>query len=171
MLERVIGVFKLESATFEEIEHDEGATGQAALIVLIVVLISAFATGFAGIVSGQGFFANFLSTLLGGLIGWAVISAILYFVGTTFFKGEATIGEMLRVVGFAYSPQILGVIPCIGWLIGLIWTFVALIVATRQGLDITTGKALVTIIIAGIAYVIVVLVSALLFGGSLALFG
>lgn len=171
MLDRVVGVFKLESATFEEIEHDEGATGQAALVVLIVVFISAFGTGFAGTVSGQGFFPNFLSTLLSGLVGWALISAILYFVGTAFFKGEATIGEMLRVVGFAYAPQILGVIPCIGWLIGFIWTFAALIVATRQGLDITTGKALVTIIIAAIAYAIVVLIIAAIFGGTLALFG
>jgi hypothetical protein len=164
-----MGVFKLESATFEDIEHDPAATSQAAIVVLIVAFVLAVGTGFAGLVNGQGYLPNFLSTFLGSLVGWVLISAILYFVGTTFFKGDATLGEMLRVVGFAYAPQILGVIPCLGWFIGLIWTLAALLVATRQGLDISTGKAFVTIIIAGIAYLIVTLVFATIFGGTLAL--
>ena len=33
---RIVGVFKLNVATFEEVEHDSSATSQAAIVVAIV---------------------------------------------------------------------------------------------------------------------------------------
>ena len=77
---------------------------------------------------------------------------MIYFVGTSFFGGTADIGEMLRVVGFAYAPMVLGLTPCVGWIIGLLWTLAALVVSTRQGLDVDTGKA---VIIAVIGFVLI----------------
>jgi hypothetical protein len=41
MLQRIMGVFMLNADTFEEIEHDQSATGQAAIVVTIVALLSA----------------------------------------------------------------------------------------------------------------------------------
>lgn len=38
---RVIGAMKLNAATFEEVEHDTTATGQAALIVLLASVATA----------------------------------------------------------------------------------------------------------------------------------
>ncbi len=39
MINRIIGVLKLDSATFEEIEHDQTATTQAAMVVLAVAIM------------------------------------------------------------------------------------------------------------------------------------
>jgi hypothetical protein len=164
MIDRIIGVFKLNSAIFEEIEHDPGATKEAAIVVAIVATVSAMSTGIYGAVAGQSFVNNFLSTIIGIAVAWFAVSAIVYFVGTRVFGGEATYGEMLRVVGYAYAPQILGIIPRFGLIIGVIWTILAMIVALRQGLDISTGKAILTGLISTATYIAVFLILALLFG-------
>ncbi len=39
MFQRIIGVFKLNAATFNESEQDKTATTQAALIVILVALL------------------------------------------------------------------------------------------------------------------------------------
>ena len=82
---------------------------------------------------------------------------VVYFIGTSFFGGQADLGEMLRVVGFAYAPGILAIIPCIGGIIGSVWTLVAMVIAIRQGLDVDTGKA---VIIGGIGFVVVLILYA-----------
>jgi len=66
-------------------------------------------------------------------------------IGTKLFGGEATLQEMLRLIGFAYAPQLLGIIPCVGGLIGAIWSLIASFFAIREGLDLDTGKTLLTV--------------------------
>jgi hypothetical protein len=61
---------------------------------------------------------------------------------------------MLRVIGFAYAPQILGIIPCCGWFVGLIWSLAAVFVAVRQGLDVDNTNAFLTIIVGFVLYLI-----------------
>lgn len=164
MLQRIIGVFKLDVNTFEEIEADTSATGQAALVVLIVALVGALGSGIGAAIADTGFFMSFLSTLITTMVGWVVWSAITFFVGTSLFGGKADLGEMLRVIGFAYAPQVLGIIPCIGWLIGAIWTLVAGFIAVRQGLDIDNTKALLTIVIGFIGYMLLAAIVGVIFG-------
>ena len=53
MLDRVIGVFKLSSNTFEEIEHDQNATGEAAIVVAVVALLAAIGGGVGASVIGN----------------------------------------------------------------------------------------------------------------------
>lgn len=167
MIDRVLGVFKLDADTFEQIEHDQSATTQAALVVLIVA-----AAGFIGsLFTGGNFLMALLSGLINAFVGWLLWSVVTYFIGTSFFGGQADLGEMLRVVGFAYAPGILGIIPCVGPLIGMVWTLVAMVVAIRQGLDVDTGKA---VIIGGLGFVVVVVlyaVVAVVLGTGTALVG
>ena len=171
MFDRIIGVFKLDADTFEQIEHDETATSQAAVVVLMVALLGAVG-GLIGALMGAGSpVMAFIGPLVGALVGWVVWSAATYFVGTSMFGGTANMGEMLRVVGFAYAPQLLGLfnfIPCVGWLIALagwIWSLAAMIVAIKQGLDVDTGKAVVTALVGWILVVIINVVIGLVFGG------
>ncbi|MFW6062657.1 MAG: YIP1 family protein [Chloroflexota bacterium] len=171
MLERVIGVFKLDSATFEEIEHDTGATSQAAIVVLIVALISAIGGGVSAAIGDASFLSSFAGSLLATFVGWLVWSAVTYFIGTSLFKGQATLDEMLRVIGFAYAPQVLGIIPCIGTLIGAIWSLIAGFIAVRQGLDLDNTKALLTIVVGFIAYIILWAILGSIFGLGGALLG
>ncbi|RMG93190.1 MAG: hypothetical protein D6706_15800 [Chloroflexi bacterium] len=162
MLNRIIGVFKLDVNTFEEIEHDQNATGQAALIVLVIGLLSGIGQG----IVGDSFVSGLIVGLLSTLAGWVIWSAVTYFVGTSLFKGQADMGEMLRVIGFAYSPQILGIIPCLGQVIGAIWTLVAGFVAVRQGLDLDNTKAALTIGIGFVAYLVIFFIIGLFLGGA-----
>ena len=58
MLARIIGVFKLDVATFEEIEHNESLTLWAGLIVVIVAVISGFGNAFFNLIVNKGFFES-----------------------------------------------------------------------------------------------------------------
>jgi hypothetical protein len=167
MINRIVGVFKLDAGTFEEIEHDQSATSQAAMVVLAVAVIGAIG-GLIGALIGDGnLISAFISPIISTLVVWLIWSAVVYFVGTSFFGGQADIGEMLRVVGFAHAPMVLGIIPCFGWLLGLVWTLAALVVAVRQGLDVDTGKAVITGVIGFILVVILNLIVGSIFGVSL----
>ncbi|MEW5986067.1 MAG: YIP1 family protein [Chloroflexota bacterium] len=155
MIDRMMGVFKLDAKTFEDIEADQGATGQAAVIVLVVALLGGIGAGGFNAIMGEGdtFLTAFLFTVLSTVIGWVLWSVVTYFVGTALFGGQSSMGEMLRVIGFAYTPQLLRVIPCLGAIIGGLWTLAAGFVAVRQGLDLDNTKAFLTIVVGFIAYV------------------
>jgi hypothetical protein len=149
---RLVGVFRLDVQTFAEIEHDRTATGQAALVVALVGLLAGLAGGFASILGTPSFFEVFFSTIAWAFIGWFIWSGITFVVGTSLFGGKATMGEMLRVIGFATAPLMLVIIPCLGGIIGSLWTAVAVFVAIRQGLDLDTGRALFTAFIGFVIY-------------------
>jgi hypothetical protein len=147
MFERIIGVFKLDVNTFEAIEADESATTQAAIVVALVALLAAIGSGIGAGISGGNVIVNVLSTFVWQFIGWFLWSAVSLFVGTQLFGGKATLGEMLRVIGFAQAPALLGIIPCIGSLIGGIWALIAGFIAIRQGLDLDNTKAFFTALV------------------------
>lgn len=171
MLNRIIGIFRLDVNTFEEVEHDQSATGQAALVVIIVAIIAGIGSGFGASIQNRPFFSGFIVTLLSALVGWVVWSVVSWFVGTSFFGGQADVGEMLRVIGFAQAPQVLGIIPCIGVLVGWIWSLIAGFIAIRQGLDLDNTKALLTIIIGFIFLIVVYVIFGIIFGVTGAIFG
>ena len=154
MLNRILGVFKLDVKTFEEIEHDTSLTLPAAIIVLLVSLVSGIGNGLFNGFIHQSFMGGFFGSLIGVLLGWLLWSVVTWFVGTRFFKGEADLGQMLRVIGFAYAPMILSIIPCVGGLIGIIWAIAAGFIAIRQGLDLDDMKAFFTVVVGALAYIL-----------------
>ena len=90
------------------------------------------------------------------------------FIGVKIFKHTSDMGELLRCLGFAYSPyvlSILGIIPGIGIIIRLIasiWTLVAVVIAARQALDCGTGRAILISVLGFIAFIIVLFLLTLL---------
>lgn len=143
LTDRMKGAAMLDVATYEDVEADESATGQAAAVVAMAAVasaIGAIGTGTAGV----------LGALLSYFFGWLLWSGVTYLIGDKLLGGTATWGELLRTLGFALSPGILlvfGFIPFIGWLIGIIvgfWILVAGVIAIRQALDFSTGKAVAT---------------------------
>jgi len=163
MLERIIGVFKLDTKVFQDIEQDQTATRQAAIVVAIVAALSVVGVligGLVGAVSGAGSglgntLLQIALTFVMAFVNWIIWSAVTYFVGTRLFGGQADLGEMLRVIGFAQAPQMLQIIPCIGGLVGWIWSLVASFFAIREGLDFDTGKAIGTVVIGWIVVLVV----------------
>jgi hypothetical protein len=154
MLARVIGVFKLDTKTFEEIEHNSSLTLYAAIIVALVSLVSGVGTGLFNGIFGRNFVTGFVGSVFSTFFGWLLWSAITWFVGTRFFKGQADLTEMLRVIGFAYIPLILSIIPCLGSVIGIIWAILAGFIAIRQGLDLDNTKAFLTVVVGALGYLI-----------------
>lgn len=153
LTERMLGAAQLDVNTYEEVEADRTATGQAATVVAIAAVCGAIGSigqGTGGIIGG----------LLTAFIGWAVWSGVTYLIGTKLFGGTADWGELLRTLGFAQAPgvlYVLGIIPILGGLVKFavaIWILVAGIVAIRQALDIDTGKAVLTAIVGWLALII-----------------
>lgn len=151
--DRMMGAAMLSVPTYEEVEHDTTATGQAAVVVLIVAVCSAIGS------IGDGVGVAILG-LVTAFLGWLVWAGITYLIGDKLLGGTATWGELLRTLGFAQSPgvlYILGIIPLLGGLIRIavgIWILVAGVIAIRQALDFSTGKAILTAILGWIAMMI-----------------
>lgn len=167
LIDRMIGVARLDVPTFESIEHDLNATPSAMLVVIVVAICGGIGSlredGFGGLIGG----------IIGALIGWAVFAAFVYFVGTRLLAGPETSsswGEVARTTGFAQTPNVLlifGFIPILGGIIAIIasiWTLIAQIVGIRQALDISTGRAIAVGIVAIIAEVIVMAIIAAILG-------
>ncbi len=168
MFDRIVGVFRLDPNVFESIEHDPTATSQAALVVLLSAVFTGLGNVFSLLFNRGDFFRAFFSGIIWALVGWVIWAFISYYVGTRYFGGQADLPEMLRVTGFAYAPLMLGIIPCIGGLIGVLWGLAAMFIAIRQGLDIDDTKALITVLVGFVIYLIGLILIGIFLGiGSL----
>jgi hypothetical protein len=151
--ERVVAAAKVDVSLYNEVEHDTSATSQAAMVVAFVALCSAIGNWGAGA-------GGMLGAVIAALFGWLIWSAVTYLIGDKLLGGTATWGELLRAVGFAHAPGIflvLAAVPLLGWLVRLvvgIWMLVCGIVAIREALDVSTGKALITAILGWITMAI-----------------
>jgi hypothetical protein len=165
MINRIMGVLRLNAPVFEEIEHDRSATGQAALVVAVVAVLVGLGSGFTANFGAGEFLRSFFSSLVWVFIGWFVWAAASYLIGTNLFKGQADLGEMLRVIGFAMAPLGLAIIPCLGGIVGSIWAMAAAYVAVRQGLDLDNTRALLTIVVGFLIFALGYLIVATLAWG------
>ena len=154
--ERFVGAMKLDEKTFEEVENDPTAMGQA----VGVVIISAVAAGIGNMFYGG--LTGLVGGVIGALLGYVIWAALVFVIGTKVMpepNTKADFAETFRVLGFAAAPGIVRVIafiPILGWLIGFavgIWMLIAMVVAVRQVLDYTnTAKAVVVCLIGFIVY-------------------
>lgn len=179
---RMLRAAKLESQLYEEVEADSSSTGQALLVVVLVSLASGIGSGIAALMKGQGeTIVSFISALAWGVIGslilWFIFSLLCFWFGTSIFKvpeTKSSLGELLRTLGFAYSPGVLNIlsfIPFIGAVIPfvtMVWTVIAGVIAVRQACDFSTGRAIGTVILASIIPFIILVLLALLIGGAFA---
>ena len=158
--ERMLGALRLDVPTYEEIEADPQATGQAAFVVVASSLVAA--AGYALRVGGS---VN--AGLLGGigeLIGWALYAWFAYLVGTKLIPGantKSSWSEVARTLGYATTPRFLLILVAIPGLFGIVrlvvslWILATTIVALRSALDSGTGRAIIVAVIASIVQGIV----------------
>jgi hypothetical protein len=157
--ERMIGAMKADVRTFEEIEADPNALGQAVTVIVIAGVAAMVGDIFrAGVGAG-------IVALLMSLIGYAIWTVLVVLIGTKMMPEPATkadFNEGFRVIGFAAAPgvfNILRIIPFLGPVIGFfisIWSLVIMVVAVRTVLDYSsTGRAIVVCLIGFIIYLII----------------
>lgn len=157
-LPRAWGTMRLDLPTIEAIERDDGATVQAVVLVALVGLANGIGVWQTEEIGALGF----VTGPAGNVIGWLVFAGVAYAVGTGVLPGEGTeveasAGGVVRTVGFAQAPNVLGVAVVIGTLgqvlsfAGLVWTLVCGIAALRVALRVTVGRAIAIGVIAGVA--------------------
>lgn len=101
------------------------------------------------------------------IIGVFIIGAI-YHIGVYIVGGKKGIEQTIKALMYGQTPGLLlGWIPIIGIIAG-IWSFVLYILGIRQLQEITTGKAilavLIPIIIIVVLIVILAIIAAFVFG-------
>lgn len=143
LVRRMLGAARLDTDTFDEVRADKTATVQAAIVVAIVAVAQAIGA------AGEG-----SPGMIGGMVpafaGWILWSGVAYLLGTRVFQGRATGRELLRVLGFAQAPSllgILGIVPGMAGPLGVVlgvWLLIAGVVALRQALSISTARAIIT---------------------------
>jgi len=166
LVQRMLGAATLNIDTYEEVEADESATMQAAAVVAMVAVASA-----VGSVGGGS--TSIIAAPIAQIVGWLIWAGVTYLIGDKILGGTATWGELLRTLGFAQSPGLLyffAIVPLLGgpirFIVG-IWMLVAGIIAIRQALDFSTGKAILTAVIGWLAMII----PAMILGGMIGLGG
>jgi hypothetical protein len=137
---RLIGALALDPVTYEEVEADRSATGQA---MLVVVLSSVGAgIGARGLGSGSLQSVVFISAV--SLLAWGAWALLTYQIGVRLMPDTETrsdVGELLRTIGFSAAPgmlRIFGIVPGAAipaFAITAIWMLAAMVVAVRQALD------------------------------------
>jgi hypothetical protein len=103
----------------------------------------------------------FLSTFVGAYVSWLLWALVTWLIGEYIFKGDTGFAELARITGYAKAPQIisgLGFIPGIGWiarLVGWMWMLFATFFGVKQGLELSSGKTFLTLILSAAAVFIV----------------
>jgi hypothetical protein len=155
----MVGAMQANVRTFEEIEHDPTAMGQA-----VTVIVLAGVAALIGNIFRSGVTAGIMALLI-MLIGYAIWAFLVVLIGTKLMpepQTKADFNEGFRTVGFAASPgvfNVLAIIPFLGPLISFvisIWSLVIMVVAVRTVLDYTsTGRAIVVCLIGWVVYMII----------------
>ena len=152
--ERMIGAAKLKVRTYEEVEADTTATGQA----MAVVILSSVAAGIGILGLGLAGLTGFLVGSMAALIRWVAWAFLTYFIGTRLLpepRTRADLPELLRTTGFAQSPGVLlvvGVVPGFApFILAIVmgWWLMAMAIAVRQALDYTSTMRAVAVCVLG----------------------
>jgi hypothetical protein len=135
---RVLGVMRLDAATFEEIEADTSALPQAVLVV-IASSVSA-GIGLAPSLTPR----TILLTVVWSLVGWLAWASLVNYLGGGLFPDDPTrvdLGQLARTIGFSAAPGVFLWSVALPWrrtwvfAVITTWMLASMVVAVRQALD------------------------------------
>jgi hypothetical protein len=159
LTERMVGAMRADVKTFQEIEGDPNAMGQAITVIVIAGVAALIGNIFRSGIGGG------IMALIMSLIGYAIWSILVVLIGTKVMPEPTTkadFNEAFRVIGFTASPgvfNVLAIIPFLGPVISFfvgIWMLVIGVIAVREVLDYSnTGRAIVVCLIAFVVYLCV----------------
>lgn len=190
--DRLTGVVALQRPTYEAIQRDPEATGQAWLIILLLglangiswIIVSAtgippeLARAAPELVDALKFESNerrLLALIMGivvGVVFWYISAWLLRVVGTRMagmIGGQVTTEQMRRLVAWGSVPSLasfLAPIPVFGPLLatlGSLWSFVTGIMAVRTAFDVSIGKAIAIELIAFLVIFVLLVLAFVIF--------
>lgn len=166
--ERVLRSALLDAHTYEEVEADESAGGQA----FVVVALSGAAVGVGGITNSGA--EGILWQAAVAVIGWWIWAYTTYLIGTKLLPTEHTEadpGQLRRTIGFSAAPGILRfgmILPVIAFpvfVVGTLWELIAMVVAVRQALDYHSTLRAIAVCLIGFPLYALALIASVLFLG------
>lgn len=140
----------LNGQFYENAQNTPKTQGLAFSIVLLAAFSRAIGSVVILLLTRTTLIAAVLAILLDLLsvvVSYYIWTFTIWGIGRWMKRDAPSYPALLGPIGFAYAPQILNfltVIPLLGRAIELIlsgWTLLAVIVAVRQGLDISTRRA------------------------------
>lgn len=159
--ERLLGVLTLKPPVYREIAHAPNATMQAAIIVVIVVILSGIVAYLGANMTPPGLpdtrpsnpLGRAIVVMLGALLLWLGASFVIAQVAKNLFQGKTDTNEMLRVFGFTHIFHFLlalgvlaGTVAALISIAGLVLSIVGSIIGVREATGFTTGKAAIAAI-------------------------
>ena len=175
MIDRMLGAARLRVDTYEEVERDRGATGQALIVVILVTIASIV----GGVLGGEE-----IDVVRGLVVGIIRGRRELGAVGAVHLadrhddsedgRHRSHWGQLARGTGFAQTPgllNVLGFIP-VAWRIDLSGDIRVDVCgnggcgAAEPGLHVDNAGALVVILLAFIPVLIMNVIVFMLTGGS-----
>lgn len=184
LFDRMFRAAMLDPLVFDEIKADRESMTQAVQVIIIVFAIGIVTTIVQTINAPADTGAQTdLSTSVAtsgatAILGWLLWAFLAYLIGTGVFGGTATYMEMIRAIAFAQAPSVITIlsvplvfVPAAGAILGgllgfaaAVWVLIVNVIASRQTLGITTGKAtIMTVLIAIVMIVIFLAVTFALF--------
>ncbi len=165
--QRVLGALALDASVYAEVEHDPPAIWQA----FVIVTLAGIGRGLAARAADEGI--GISASLIVAFASWAIVTFLIWLVGVVFDHDTSTFFELLRTVGFAASPLLLlaaGVTPFFSTPPAVLTlkvvthaaAAIALVIAAREALDVSTGRAIVIcgVVIGALAMVVVYVITA-----------
>jgi hypothetical protein len=140
----------LNASLYENARNTERIHRLALIIVILAALSRTLGSAVILIINRASLPILILSLLVDAfliVLGYYFWTFTIWKIGQWLKPIDPTYGDLLGPIGFAYAPQVLNfltVIPLLGRPIELIlaaWSLLAVIVAVRQALDITTRKS------------------------------
>ncbi|MEP7116714.1 MAG: YIP1 family protein [Acidobacteriota bacterium] len=153
-IRRVFGALGLDPATFEDVEADRSATGQAVL----VVLLASIGAGLGNTDLGSSAPRIIVVAAAASILAWATWAGLIYYLGTRVLPDRDTradFGEVFRTLGFAAAPGMFRAFEVFGntrWFVlplTSLWMIVAMTIGVRQALDYRTTTRAVALALLG----------------------
>lgn len=146
----------LDANFYEDAPNTPKSRRLARTIVILAAVSNALGSAFILLINRTTLPLLVLALIINALsviLGYYFWTLTIWKIGDWFKPNHVTYRNLLIPIGFAYAPQVLNfltLIPLLGRPIQLvlaIWSLLAVIVAVRQGLDIsTTWAALICLI-------------------------
>jgi hypothetical protein len=164
-VKRIERVIKFDNAVFKEIRDDEKALTESFVTILLSSIIGSLWQLLALIPLMMSVGYNLVLFLVIGILIVLIampialsLSTLIVWVPARLLGGKSSFIGNLKVLAYASAPQSLGIIPIIGPIVGGIWSFICEIVAVREAHEISTGKAILALLIILLVGAIILLI-------------
>ena len=166
LVDRIIGAFTFRKGVYAEVEKDTTFTATAWILVAVVAFLNQLGTN-----ASRGLSTWLISVVvltIFAVIGFAVATLVINWVGRAVFHAEVTFDELVRTLGLAYVWNVIGVIGVLAaitealscvlapvMVIAVIAMIVAWFIAAKEALDLDWLQTIFTVFLGWLALVVI----------------